>query len=209
VYFPSHLSRNYSQSRLIGNLARFADFALGVLGILLASSRLMKRHALTALLAVALLSGCPKKDEPKAGTKGKDPTKDQSEDQAFQSFTGRLRMAVTRHDVQMLSSLMAPDFGYRWDAAPHGETPFSYWDQHRLWGELNELLKTRWVPYESFMVVPPQMAEEQNYHGYRAGVRMVNGSWRFAYFVPEQPVSNELPPVPPAPSASIAPDSLL
>jgi hypothetical protein len=168
----------------------------------------MKRHALTALLAIALLAGCADKDEKKDKTKGKDPTKDQSQDTTFQSFTGRLRTAVAKRDVQMLSSLMAPGFGYRWDAGPPGETAFSYWDQHQLWGELSNLLKTRWVPYESFMVVPPELAENDNYHGYRAGVRMVNGSWRFAYFVPAPPLEAALPPTPPPPAA-VEPGSLL
>jgi hypothetical protein len=33
------------------------------------------------------------------------------------------------------------------------------------------------------MVAPPQFAFDPEYHGYRAGITMVNGSWRFAYFV--------------------------
>lgn len=166
----------------------------------------MKRPALATLLALLLLAGCPKKDDKKDKARGKDETKDQSEDQTFQSFTGRLRTAVAKRDIATLSALMAPDFGYRWDAAPHGETPFSYWDRNNLWGELNNLLKTKWVPYESFMVVPPQMAGNEDYHGYRAGVRMVNGSWRFSYFVPAQPVEAPLPPAPPS---DVTPGALL
>jgi hypothetical protein len=33
------------------------------------------------------------------------------------------------------------------------------------------------------MVVPPQFAIDPNYHGYRAGLMSVDGSWKFAYFV--------------------------
>ncbi len=34
------------------------------------------------------------------------------------------------------------------------------------------------------MVAPPQFADPAaDYNGYRAGIRRVNGSWKFAYFV--------------------------
>jgi hypothetical protein len=34
------------------------------------------------------------------------------------------------------------------------------------------------------MVAPPQFADEAaQYTGYRAGIRRVKGSWKFAYFV--------------------------
>jgi hypothetical protein len=45
----------------------------------------------------------------------------------------------------------------------------------------------KWVPYDGFMVVPAQLATDPQYGGYRAGVQMVNGSWRFMYFVPPPP----------------------
>jgi hypothetical protein len=162
-------------------------------------------RAILSLLAVVIFAGCPLpgKDPKKAkGKSDKPDMKDQSGDMAFQAFTGRLRKAVELRDRTMLASMMAPDFGYRWDNAPQGETPFSYWDQHKLWGELAVLMRERWTPHEAFMVVPPQFAQNENYPGYRAGLTMVNGSWRFAYFVsapspgdspaPEKP----LPPLP-------------
>lgn len=120
--------------------------------------------------------------------KPKTPTKDESADVAFQGFTGRLRTAVQKRDTVMLTSMMAPDFGYRWDASPEGETPFSFWDKNNLWGELASLLKEQWVPHEGFMVVPPQFAMSEDYRGYRAGVKMFGGSWKLAYFVPPPPV---------------------
>ena len=188
----------------MGFLSGVFHFALGVSPLLLAFCSLMKRQALTALLALVVLAGCPKKGDPKTKAKGKDPTKDQSEDQTFQSFTGRLQTAVAKRDIEVLSALMAPGFGYRWDKAPEGETPFMYWDQHNLWVELHNLLKTKWVPYESFMVVPPELAVNDNYHGYRAGVRMINGAWRFAYFVPAPPAESPVPPL-----STPGPDGLL
>lgn len=120
--------------------------------------------------------------------KPKVPTRDESGDVAFQAFTGRLRTAVLKRDVPMLSSMMAPDFGYRWDAAPEGETPFEFWDRNNLWGELASVLKERWVSHEGFMVVPPQFGMSGDYRGYRAGLRMVAGSWKLAYFVPAPPL---------------------
>ena len=46
------------------------------------------------------------------------------------------------------------------------------------------VLAQRFVPKENYMVAPPQFATDPQYTGYRAGIeRMVNGSWKFAYFV--------------------------
>ena len=155
-------------------------------------------RAFSAVLAVILLAGCPMSDkrQGKAKGKGKDPyhtdtppipTKDESGDVAFQAFVGRLRIAVRKRDLAVLAPMMAEDFGYRWDDPPEGETPFLFWDRNNLWGELASLLKENWVPYDGFMVVPPQFAVSPDFRGYRAGLKMVNGSWKFAYFVPPPP----------------------
>lgn len=161
----------------------------------------MKFRLLTAVLALVCASGCfPEKKE--KTKRPPDKTKDVSGDTTFMSFAGRLRTAVDRKDRVMLAQLMAPDFGWRWDNPPAGEDPFVYWDQHGGWAELSNLMRTQWVPYEGFMVVPPQFAAQgENYGGYRAGVRLVNGSWRLQYFVPAPP------PEAPAPAAP-APTSL-
>ena len=77
---------------------------------------------------------------PSKTEKPKTPTRDESGDVAFQAFSGRLRTAVQKRDVPTLSSMMAPDFGYRWDNAPEGETPFEFWDKNNLWGDLASVL---------------------------------------------------------------------
>ena len=155
-------------------------------------------RSLSIFIAVMLCAGCPMSDKKPNKGKGKGanqteqppvPTKDESGDVAFQAFVGRLRMAVQTRDVPVLASMMAKDFGYRWDAPPAGETPFAYWDANNLWGELAGLMKENWVPYDGFMVVPPQLATSPDFRGYRAGLKMENGSWRFAYFVPPPPAS--------------------
>jgi hypothetical protein len=157
---------------------------------------------LSVVLATALLAGCPnERENPKKKAKAADPTKDQSGDVAFQSFVGRLRVAAEKRDKQMLASMMAPDFGWRWETPAPGEDPFSYWDSKHSWGELAQLMRAQWVPYDGYMVVPPAFAANpDSYGGYRAGVRMVNGSWRFAYFVPAAPVEAPAPPPPPSPA---------
>ena len=33
------------------------------------------------------------------------------------------------------------------------------------------------------MVAPPQFGSDAQYRGYRAGMALVKGSWKFAYFV--------------------------
>lgn len=156
----------------------------------------MKFRILTTVLALAVCSGCFKDDKKAAKKRGDDkyqtdkppvPTKDQSADMTFQSFVGHLKIAVQRRDTAMLSSMMAPNFGYRWDNAPEGEDPFTYWDKNNLWPELAALMNERWVPYDGFMVVPAQLSIDTEYRGYRAGVQQFNGSWRFAYFVSAPP----------------------
>ena len=153
-------------------------------------------RAFSSLLVVALFAGCPMSDKKPNKGKGKDrpqtdkpriPTRDESGDVAFQSFTGRLHTAVQKRDLPMLTSMMAPDFGYRWDNPPEGETAFIFWDKNNLWGELASLLKEHWVPYDGFMVVPPQFALSPDFRGYRAGLKMINGSWKLSYFVPPPP----------------------
>ena len=65
-------------------------------------------------------------------------------------------------------------------------------------------MQEKWSAHEAFMVVPPQFAQDDNYPGYRAGLTMVNGSWRFAYFVPAPPADGarepEMPEDRPLPS---------
>ncbi len=145
----------------------------------------MKLRVLLPALLVFAVAACQapykKKDDA-----DKQPFKDQSGDQTFQAFLGRLRLAVAKRDHTMLTSLMAPDFGYRWDTAPPGETPFIYWDQHGTWPELATVLRETFVPNERFMVAPAAVVSDPGYKGYRAGIRLVGGSWRFAYFVPSE-----------------------
>jgi hypothetical protein len=157
---------------------------------------------LSAVLVISLFTGCPvERKDSKQKARKPDGTKDQSGDIAFQAFVGRLRTAAEKRDAVTLSSMMTSDFGYRWDDPTSPEDPFIYWDRTRAWGELARLMRQQWVPYDGFMVVPPDFANDPTgYQGYRAGVRMVNGAWRFAYFVPAPPA--EPPPAPsPAPTA--------
>ena len=132
---------------------------------------------------VCLLTGCQapykKKDD-----EDRKPLKDQSHDTSFQAFLGRLRIAVAKRDREVLTSMMTSDFGYRWDAAPPGETVFSYWDDNNVWPELSAMLREKFAPSGIYMVAPPQfVVDPDNYQGYRAGMRTVGGSWKFAYFV--------------------------
>ena len=137
------------------------------------------------------LSGCktPYKESDK---KREEKKKDASGDQSFQAVVGRLRIAVRNQDFQELAQLMTADFGYRWDAPPSGETPFSYWQANNVWPELNRVLEQKFVPHDDFMVAPPEFAADSlNYPGYRAGMKQVNGSWKFAYFVGAPPAAEQ------------------
>lgn len=151
-----------------------------------------------------LLTGCPEKsggdhgsspstattrDAAKAKPKGppKPSIPDQSQDTAFLAFVGRLRKAVAARDVEYVASVMIPDFGYLLEATPEdsgsGRGVFAFWERNNLWPELELVLQERFVPYGSFMVAPPEFAlQEENYHGYRLGIQLVSGGWKFAYF---------------------------
>jgi len=142
------------------------------------------RLFLCVFLAVAFAScQTPYK---KKDAEDKKPMQDQSGDQSFQSFLGRLRTAVRKQDEAMLTSLMTTDFGYRWDTPPAGESVFQYWSMNDLWPILDGILRQKFAPNALYMVAPPQVVTDPNYKGYRAGMRLVRGSWKFAYFVPTE-----------------------
>ena len=112
----------------------------------------------------------------------------ESADQDFQAFVGRLRGAVAARDMNTIAQMMTPDFAYVMGATPDqdrkGEGVFQYWDENGLWPELEGILSEKFVKKDDYMVAPPQFANPAiEYDGYRAGIRRVNGSWKFAYFV--------------------------
>ena len=114
--------------------------------------------------------------------------KDQSNDMAFQSFISRLRQVVAAHDVDTLAAMMTTDFGYVLEPPQEGAGVFKYWDENNLWPELQMVMKERFVPFGDeahvYMVAPAEFAANATtYTGYRAGIHLVNGSWKFAYFV--------------------------
>ena len=143
------------------------------------------------LLVLAVgLSGCQtpsQKEKAKKAAlrkKAKVELREESSDVDFQAFVGRLRKAVAAHDVNTLAEMMTPDFGYSLNPEKSGEGVFKYWDEQNLWPELDGILSEKFVKKGGYMVAPPQFADESlNYDGYRVGLRRVNGSWKFAYFV--------------------------
>ena len=106
---------------------------------------------------------------------------------AFQSFLGRLRQAVAAKDITAIAGMMTKNFGYHINPDREGEGVFAYWDQNDVWPELQLVVRERFVPFgdqrDGFMVAPAEFAAADHYTGYRAGIQLVNGSWRFAYFV--------------------------
>lgn len=148
---------------------------------------MLSRILLCLAMGSLVLSGCStpykEKDELDRKERTGEQIKDQSKDTSFQAFVGRLRIAVGRKDRVMLTTMMVPpnEFGYRWDPAPAGESPFDYWDQNNLWSELSFALDQPFAPHETYMV------SGETPKAYRAGLRLYNGGWRLAYFVgPEE-----------------------
>ncbi len=129
-----------------------------------------------------------KKDKAKFAEEQKKKPKipDMSGDENFMAFVSRLRLAVAKHDRAVVQPMMTADFGYRWDPPMPGETPFDYWDQHGLWAELEKLLEEKFVPNGPYMVAPAGFTTDPNFNGFRCGIRLENGGWRFAYFISGQ-----------------------
>ena len=148
----------------------------------------MRIIGFTFLLLTLALTGCAKtgQNAKKAAMFKKPPVslREENADVDFQAFVGRLRKAVKAHDVNTLTSMMTEDFGYRLEPIGSGPGVFQYWDENDLWVELDGILSEKFVRKDAYMVAPPQFADEAaQYTGYRAGIRRVKGSWKFAYFV--------------------------
>ena len=155
----------------------------------------MKILASLLLVIVVALTGCKsfgkgkgKKDPRTAAEKKEELEATNSPDVDMQAFVGRLRKAVAARDMNTLAAMMTPDFAYVMGGSPEedrkGEGVFQFWDENGLWPELEGILSEKFVAKGEFFVAPPQFANPGvEYEGYRAGLRRVNGSWKFAYFV--------------------------
>jgi hypothetical protein len=143
------------------------------------------------LLGIAL-AGCTAPGKPdknkKPAAKKEDAKQDESSDVDFQAFVSRLRKAVEARDMSGIAQMMIKDFAYVMGSTPEqdrkGDGVFQYWDENGLWPELEGILSEKFVKKGDYMVAPPQFANPAiDYDGYRAGLRRVSGSWKFAYFV--------------------------
>ena len=149
-------------------------------------------------VALALtVSGCgvlgAGKKKPKLAKPDVPNMADQNGDTSFQGFVVRLRKAADKRDSKMLSTMMAADFGYSWAPGGEGAGVFDYWTRNNLWPEVSRVLKERFVPNGNFMVAPRQVTVDPDFNGYRAGVKLVSGAWRFCYFVPAPPAPASAP----------------
>jgi hypothetical protein len=149
----------------------------------------MKVHLYIALTLLIPLAGCKttKPDAKKRETAAVRNMPNPSADVSYQAFVNRLRKAVAARDIPLVASMMTSNFGYLLEPEDgftgEGAGVFEYWEKKGLWDELDLVLRERFVPKGYYMVAPPQFADEAGFKGYRAGITMVNGSWRFAYFV--------------------------
>jgi hypothetical protein len=131
-----------------------------------------------------VLSSCSGLDKKKKEKKVEEPAmKDANADVAFHAFLGQLRKAAAAHDASAMAPLMAENFGYHFDPPAEGTGVFQYWTENNLWPELDVILRQKFVPKGSYMVAPARFAADDSYHGSRAGMTLVNGGWKFAYFV--------------------------
>ena len=168
------MSLNWSLSQYTPNAVKFITCA-----------------ALTLVLALGGITACKstskaeKERKAALSKKAKAELREENTDVDFQAFVGRLRKAVAAKDVNTIATMMTPNFGYKLNPPLEGDGVFKYWDQENLWPELEGILSENFVKGDNdFMVAPPQFADKSlNYDGYRAGIRRINGSWKFVYFV--------------------------
>jgi hypothetical protein len=145
---------------------------------------------LAVVVGFAGLTGCKSHSKAEKARKAalskqaKADLRDEVSDVDFQAFVGRLRKAAAAHDMTTLASMMTPTFGYKLEPKLEGEGVFKYWDDENIWPELEGILSEKFVKKGDYMVAPPQFADPAlNYDGFRAGIRRINGSWKFVYFV--------------------------
>jgi hypothetical protein len=150
----------------------------------------MKKIAFVFLIGALAFGGCDmfksKKNEkkPAVNKRAKADLREENSDVDFQAFVGRLKKAVAARDVNALAGMMTSDFGYALNPERSGDGVFKFWDENNLWPELEGILTERFAKKDDFWVAPPQFADPTlNYDGYRVGIRRVNGSWKFVYFV--------------------------
>jgi hypothetical protein len=151
----------------------------------------MKKIVFFFLLSALALGGCgmfqskkSKDKKPNVDKRADAKLRDENSDVDFQAFVGRLKKAVAAHDATTLASMMTENFGYSLNPEKSGEGVFQFWDDNGLWTELDAILTERFAKKGEYWVAPPQFADDSlNYTGYRVGIRRVNGSWKFIYFV--------------------------
>ncbi len=152
----------------------------------------MCRISVLLIVLVLALAGCqsPKKKGPekKVPDRSSPALRDDASDVDFQAFVGRLKEAVAARDMTTLAGMMTPDFAFVLGGSPgedrKGDGVFQYWDENNLWIELEGILSEKFVESGGFMVAPPQFVTTPDaYHGYRAGIKRIGGSWKFVYFV--------------------------
>ena len=104
-------------------------------------------------------------------------------DPELESARVKLMEGTITRDQSVIQPLLAPDFTWREDLAPADEEPFDYWNRHKLWGELQSLLKEQTVR-RGGLLVAPRAAWSESYKGARLAWRKVGSEWRLAYYYP-------------------------
>ena len=150
----------------------------------------MKKIAFIFLIAALALGGCKstgskdKNKKPDVKKRADANLREENNDVDFQAFVGRLKKAVSAHDVNAIAGMMTEDFGYSLNPERSGDGVFKFWDENNLWPELEGIMTEKFAKKDDFWVAPPQFADPSlNYDGYRVGIRRVKGSWKFVYFV--------------------------
>lgn len=102
-------------------------------------------------------------------------------DPSLEAARVKLMEGTITRDQSVIQPLLAPDFTWREDNAPLDEEPYDFWNRHRLWKDLNDLVKQKPIAKAGLMIAPKE-ATRAGYSGARLAWRKVGGEWKLAYF---------------------------
>src|SRR3954452_25394421 len=110
----------------------------------------MKKFAFLFVIAALALGGCSSKSKnkdtkPAVKKRADAELREENNDVDFQAFVGRLKAAVSAHDVNTIASMMTEDFGYAINPDRSGEGVFKYWDENNLWPELEGIMTEKFA----------------------------------------------------------------
>jgi len=104
----------------------------------------------------------------------------------FKIYFKTFKEAVKKKDRTTLQKMISDDIFYSFGPMkPGAKNCIAYMDKYKLWGKMTAILNKGYVFQEEIKgyVSPPDFVDNENYMGYRAGFRKIDGFWKMTFFV--------------------------